>query len=109
MSQPEALYSFMVGTMEERAWMRQGACAGSKTSVFYPDDEDHANAVRVENAKRICNGDADHAPCPVRETCLEWAITHKEKIGVWGGASERERVRIRRRRQKDARAKRLAG
>jgi WhiB family redox-sensing transcriptional regulator len=34
----------------------------------------------------------------VREQCLEYAITHSEKFGIWGGLSERERRRIRRER-----------
>jgi WhiB family redox-sensing transcriptional regulator len=31
----------------------------------------------------------------VREECLEYAITEKEKFGIWGGLSERERRKIR--------------
>jgi WhiB family redox-sensing transcriptional regulator len=32
----------------------------------------------------------------VREDCLEYALTHGEKFGIWGGMSERERRRLRR-------------
>ncbi|HUE61162.1 MAG TPA: WhiB family transcriptional regulator, partial [Acidimicrobiales bacterium] len=34
--------------------------------------------------------------------CLEWALAVREKDGVWGGATERERRRILRRRRRSA-------
>ena len=55
------------------------------------DDEDDA-----EEAKSIC------ALCPVRQACLEFALTTREKHGVWGGLTERERRRVLRRRRKSA-------
>ena len=36
-------------------------------------------------AKEICAG------CPVREVCLDHALNRREKMGVWGGMTERER------------------
>ena len=42
----------------------------------------------AEEAKAIC------AECPVRQACLEHALAHREREGVWGGATERERRRI---------------
>ena len=48
---------------------------------------------RVEQARKVC------ADCPVKEPCLEYALTHRIDHGVWGGASERERRRILRRRR----------
>jgi WhiB family redox-sensing transcriptional regulator len=36
----------------------------------------------------------------VREVCLEHAITRREKLGVWGGLTERERRRLIRRRRR---------
>lgn len=101
----EETFSFMVGTMEQRAWMQKGACRGVPSDVFYPDEDDPGNAARVHIARRVCNGDPElgRSPCPVKEECLEWALLHNEKLGVWGGCSERERRRIKRKRQKDAR------
>jgi WhiB family redox-sensing transcriptional regulator len=59
--------------------------------IFYPvSDED------AEEAKAICRG------CPVRETCLEFALVNRERDGVWGGATERERRRMLRQRRKSA-------
>jgi WhiB family transcriptional regulator, redox-sensing transcriptional regulator len=38
----------------------------------------------------------------VREPCLEHAITAREKQGVWGGLTEKERRRLIRQRRKSA-------
>jgi WhiB family redox-sensing transcriptional regulator len=35
--------------------------------------------------------------CDVRAECLEYALLHDERFGIWGGLSERERRRLRRR------------
>jgi WhiB family redox-sensing transcriptional regulator len=38
----------------------------------------------------------------VKQTCLDHALSFREKAGVWGGATERDRRRIiRQRRRKD--------
>lgn len=72
-------------------WWDLGACKGLDASIFYPDDEDSA-----EVAKGIC------ASCAVQATCLEHAIAVREKAGVWGGATERDRRRIVRQRRRSA-------
>ena len=59
--------------------------------VYYPVSEEDAGV-----AKAIC------AECPVRETCLEYALANRERDGVWGGATERERRRMIRQRRKSA-------
>jgi hypothetical protein len=35
--------------------------------------------------------------CDVRAECLEYALAHDERFGIWGGLSERERRRLKRR------------
>jgi len=40
--------------------------------------------------------------CPVQGACLEYALTRREKEGVWGGCTERERRRIIRQRRRTA-------
>jgi len=72
-------------------WRELGACRGLEPSMFYPDDEDDA-----EEAKAVCAG------CDVRVACLEHALSIREKQGVWGGATERERRRIIRQRRRTA-------
>jgi WhiB family redox-sensing transcriptional regulator len=72
-------------------WWDLGACKGLDAAMFYPDDE--ASAV---SAKAVCE------MCAVRSACLEHALTIREKAGVWGGATERDRRRIIRQRRKTA-------
>jgi len=75
------------------SWRQQARCRGVDPEVFYPVSEDDEDAAE---AKSIC------ALCPVREACLEFALTTREKNGVWGGLTERERRRVLRRRRKTA-------
>ena len=73
------------------AWRQRAACRGVDPDIFYPvSDED------AEEAKAIC------MQCPVQQKCLDWALGNREKEGVWGGATERERRRIIRRRRRSA-------
>jgi WhiB family transcriptional regulator, redox-sensing transcriptional regulator len=82
-----------LGVEQEPAWRAKGACRGIDAAVFYPDEDDlHAEEV----AKSIC------AQCGVRVMCLEFALAEREKAGVWGGATERERRRIVRQRRRSA-------
>ena len=76
-------------TNTEPKWWHLGACRGLDSRVFYPEDE--ASSV---HAKSICSS------CSVQPDCLEHALTIREKAGVWGGASERDRCRIIRQRRK---------
>jgi WhiB family transcriptional regulator, redox-sensing transcriptional regulator len=71
-------------------WRRNAACRGLDPDIFYPalDDDD------VVDAKAVCRS------CLVQETCLEFALNVREKEGVWGGATEKERRRILRQRRR---------
>lgn len=77
--------------IDAMVWRDRGACRGLDPGVFYPDTDDDADM-----AKAVC------AECDVRLTCLEYALSHREKQGVWGGATERERRRIIRQRRRTA-------
>jgi WhiB family transcriptional regulator, redox-sensing transcriptional regulator len=72
-------------------WRNRAACRGVDPDVFYPASDEE-----TEVAKAIC------AQCPVREACLEYALANRERDGVWGGATERERRRMIRQRRKTA-------
>lgn len=73
------------------AWRQKGACRGLDPTIFYPPTEEDA-----EMAKSVCE------ECHVRESCLEHALGHRERDGVWGGATERDRRRIIRQRRRSA-------
>lgn len=73
------------------SWRQRAACRGVDPDIFYPASDEDA-----EEAKAIC------AACSVREACLEYALVNRERDGVWGGATERERRRMIRQRRKSA-------
>jgi WhiB family redox-sensing transcriptional regulator len=72
-------------------WRNRAACQGLDPDIFFPVNDDDA-----EEAKAIC------ANCAVRQLCLEHALAHREREGVWGGLTERERRRLTRQRRKTA-------
>lgn len=73
------------------SWRQRAACRGVDPDVFYTVSDEEA-----DEAKSICR------VCPVREACLEYALANRERDGVWGGATERERRRMIRQRRKTA-------
>ena len=73
------------------SWRKRGACRGLDPDIFYPVSEDDG-----DEARAIC------ASCSVREACLEYALAARERDGIWGGASERERRRMIRQRRRTA-------
>jgi len=72
----------------EENWMQFAQCRGIDPDFFFPE-----RGVSTKDAKAVC------AECPVKEHCLEYAIAGRERFGIWGGLSERERRRIRKQRQ----------
>lgn len=73
------------------SWRKRGACRGLDPDIFYPIGEDDSGEARA-----VC------AVCPVREACLEYALAARERDGIWGGATERERRRMIRQRRRTA-------
>ncbi|GAA2907319.1 WhiB family transcriptional regulator [Streptomyces mexicanus] len=67
------------------AWQTQALCAQTGADFFFPEP-----GSSVREAKRICG------MCEARSACLEYALAHDERFGVWGGLSEKERLHLRR-------------
>jgi WhiB family transcriptional regulator, redox-sensing transcriptional regulator len=65
-------------------WRELAACRGFDLSLFFPERGESA-----EPARRVC------AQCPVRQPCLDYAVTNRIVHGVWGGLTERERRTLR--------------
>lgn len=72
-------------------WQFDGACRGEDSSLFFApsyfekrEEKDGREAL----AKTICGR------CPVRETCLEYALRTHETHGIWGGLNEFERRQL---------------
>jgi WhiB family redox-sensing transcriptional regulator len=69
----------------ELAWQERALCAQTDPESFFPE-----KGGSTREAKRVCT------TCEVRSECLEYALRHDERFGIWGGLSERERRRVRR-------------
>ena len=66
-------------------WRKQALCAG------HPDRgawfaEDSASSKR---AQAVCRA------CPVREECLAFAVSTRQRDGIWGGMTPYQRRRLR--------------
>ena len=77
--------------LTNQTWRQLAACRGVEPDIFYPASDEESDA-----AKAVCG------VCPVRQPCLEYALASREKDGVWGGATEKERRRLLRQRRKTA-------
>jgi len=76
----------LFGPAEEQTWQERALCAQTDPEAFFPE-----KGGSTREAKRICS------TCDVRSECLEYALEHDERFGIWGGLSERERRRVKRR------------
>jgi hypothetical protein len=63
-------------------------------------------ACRVSSAAAARESPASCARCPVREPCLDYAISHGIVHGIWGGLAERDRRALRTRHVSAARRER---
>jgi WhiB family redox-sensing transcriptional regulator len=69
----------------ELGWQDRALCAQTDPDAFFPDKGGSSR-----QAKQVCRS------CEVRAECLEYALAHDERFGIWGGLSERERRRLKR-------------
>ena len=67
----------------ELSWQERALCAQTDPESFFPE-----KGGSTREAKKVCTG------CDVRAECLEYALAHDERFGIWGGLSERERRRL---------------
>jgi WhiB family transcriptional regulator, redox-sensing transcriptional regulator len=65
---------------DELSWQERALCAQTDPEAFFPE-----KGGSTRDAKKVCVG------CEVRSECLEYALEHDERFGIWGGLSERER------------------
>ncbi len=79
-----AMYTDTIPT-PDLTWQREALCAQTGAEFFFPEP-----GSSVREAKRICG------MCEMRSACLDYALAHDERFGVWGGLSEKERLDIRR-------------
>lgn len=72
---------------EDTSWMDSGLCRGADQRDFFPALGDLGGMTGA--AKALC------ARCPVADTCLDYALRHSERFGIWGGKTPKERAKIR--------------
>jgi WhiB family redox-sensing transcriptional regulator len=85
---PDAPVAFEPEPLPEPAadqWQDRALCAQTDPEAFFPE-----KGGSTREAKKICLG------CEVRHECLDYALEHDERFGIWGGLSERERRRLKR-------------
>lgn len=68
--------------MNKTQW-RQRACLNRDPDMFFDETK-----VGIELALSVCR------PCPVKQLCLDHALTRPERYGVWGGTTEGERKKL---------------
>lgn len=81
-------------------------CLGVTELMFcWPISSAHGKASwspNIDLAKSVCTG------CPVKRSCLEYALGTNQQDGIWGGHTPWERRSIKRKRQRAATAQRAA-
>jgi WhiB family transcriptional regulator, redox-sensing transcriptional regulator len=73
-----------------RDWRTRAACRDENPELFFPVGTSGPAVAQIGRAKVVC------ARCLVRVDCLDWALSTRQSVGVWGGLAEDER-RTRRR------------
>ena len=74
-------------------WRDFAACVEQDLNLFFPMSTAGQAAQRqAEAAKQVCQA------CPVRQSCLEWALEVGPEFGIFGGTTEAERRILRSRR-----------
>lgn len=81
-----------IAPSDRDSWQDLAICAQTDSEAFFPE-----KGGTTRPAKLICS------QCPVRAKqlggsgeCLDYALEHDERFGIWGGYSERERRRMKR-------------
>lgn len=79
-----AIDGLLGAQFETDAWKLNGACVDQNPEWWFVTPGD----LRVLDAIRICK------TCPIRERCLEYALTTDSAWGIWGGTTEKQRKQI---------------
>jgi hypothetical protein len=69
--------------------------ATKEQDPWYPEEDVEES---YKEAKDICLGTYS-TPCPLKDQCLEFALSNNERYGIWGGMSPEERANLRKERR----------
>jgi WhiB family redox-sensing transcriptional regulator len=92
----------MSATGSAANWRSAGACRAADPDLFFPISSVGLAERQIARAKMIC------AECGVRQQCLDFALSHDQVYGIWGGTTPEDRQRERRRRRRAAARRRVA-
>lgn len=86
----QGIFNLGYGTLvaEDLSWMEEALCAQTDPDIFYPE-----KGGSTAPATSVC------ASCSVRAECLEYAVSHDIRHGIWGGTSDNDRKRMARERK----------
>ena len=69
-------------------WREHAACRGMDTRIFFPERGDNRREIAL--ARQACSG------CPVKQQCLDVALSFPEDdFGIFGGYTSTERRSVR--------------
>ncbi len=88
----------MIATWTAPNWRAEAACLSADPDLFFPISSAGPAEKQIARAKRICAG------CRVRRECLDFALSHDQVYGIWGGTTPEDRQRARRRKRRAAAA-----
>ncbi len=77
------LASLGAPVLDERPWGVFSACREADPSLFFATTRGDERAALV-----VCSS------CAVKDDCLDFALNTRERFGVWGGTTERDRKRL---------------
>ena len=82
---PEVAYENYVAELyrAQLDWEEQAACFLQTGELYSPEEK-----LQLKAAIKYC------VNCPVNFECLQIALVSGEEIGVWGGATEKQRAKI---------------
>ena len=78
-------------------WMDQGLCKEVGSDYFFYEDMERGpeKERRIEQALAICSD------CPVKKTCLKFALDTDQMYGIWGGTTQEQRAKMKKRKIHD--------
>lgn len=66
--------------VDDQPWAEDALCSQTDPEAFFPE-----KGGSTRDAKSVCSG------CIVQAECLDYALEHQIRFGIWGGLSERQR------------------
>jgi len=63
----------------------QAACRHADPDLFFPVGTGVPTRTDIERALRFCRS------CPITDACLQYALEHDHRYGIWGGTTPQHR------------------